>query len=285
MAQATAAAETVNEIFSLSDAVRDTLNEIAQQLVNYAPQFIGAAVLLLAGWALASALALSAQKLVQGLDSLFARVDKSDNFTGEQIKRSYARIARKLVFWTVMLFFFAVATNILGWDLFSGWFQNIFTYLPGIITGMVVILGGFLLSNLAKSAIISTAQRAGIQKSLVMAKVVQIAIIFSAIIIGVEQIGLNIGFLSNIIVAVITLSLAGFVLAFSLGARTLVANIIAAQYVRRHCEPGDYMTIADTEGEVIEISQASIVLETETGKSVIPAKFFHEQVCHIKSRQ
>lgn len=285
MAQATAANETVNEIFSLSDAVRDTLNEIAQQLVNYAPQFIGAAVLLLLGWALASALALSAQKLVQGLDSLFARVDKSDRITGEQFKRSYAKIARKLVFWTVMLFFLAVATNILGWDLFSGWFRDIFAYLPGIITGMVVILGGFLLSNLAKSAIVSTAQRAGIARSLVMAKVVQIAIIFSAIIIGVEQIGLNIGFLSNIIVAVITISLAGIVLAFSLGARTLVANIIAAQYLRRHCEPGDYLTIAETEGEVIEISQASIVLETEAGKSIVPAKLFHEQVCHIKSRQ
>lgn len=285
MAQATAATETVNELFSLSDAVRDTLNGIAQQLVNYAPQFIGAAVLLLVGWALASALALSAHKLVQGLDSLFARVEKNNNFTGEQFRRSYAKIARRLVFWTVMLFFFAVATNILGWDLFSGWFRDIFTYLPGIITGMVVILGGFLLSNLAKSAIISTAQRAGIQQSLVMAKVVQIAIIFSAIIIGVEQIGLNIGFLSNIIIAVITIALAGIVLAFSLGARALVANIIAAQYFRRHCEPGDYLTIADTEGEVIEISQASIVLETEAGKTIIPAKLFHEQVSHIKSRQ
>tara|TARA_R100001377_G_scaffold85283_1_gene71245 strand:- start:821 stop:1678 length:858 start_codon:yes stop_codon:yes gene_type:complete len=285
MAQATAASETVNEIFNLSDAVRDTLYEIAQQLINYAPQFIGAAVLLLAGWALASALAISAQKLVQGLDSLFARVDKSDNFTGEQFKRSYARIARKLVFWTVMLFFFAVAANILGWDLFSGWFRDIVTYLPGIITGMVVILGGFLLSNLAKSAIVSTAARAGVQQSLVMAKVVQIAIIFSAIIIGVEQIGLNIGFLSNIILVIIAISLSGLVLAFSLGARTLVANIIAAQYLRRHCEPGDHLSIADTEGEVIEISQASIVLETETGKSIIPAKLFHEQVCHIKARQ
>ena len=212
-------------------------------------------------------------------------MEKSDGVSGENFKRSYARIARKLVFWTVMLFFFAVATNVLGWDLFAGWFHDIFTYLPGIITGMIVILGGFLLSNLAKSAIISAAHRAGIQQSLVMAKVVQIAIIFSAVIIGVEQIGLNIGFLSNVIVVVIAILLAGVVLAFSLGARTLVANIIAAQYIRRHCEPGDSLSIADTEGEVIEISQASIVLETEHGKSVIPAKLFHEQITHIRPRQ
>lgn len=285
MAQESPVASSVNEIFNLSDAIRDTLTEISQQLLHYAPQFIGAAILLLFGWAIASGFALSAQKLVQGLDVLYARVEKSDRAATERVTHSYAKIASKLVFWTVMLFFFAVATNILGWDFFSDWFQEIFIYLPGIITGLVVILGGFLLSNLAKSAIISAAHRAGIQQSLVMAKVVQIAIIFSAIIIGVEQIGLNIGFLSNIIVVVIAVSLSGVVLAFSLGARTLVANIVAAQYVRRHCEPGDTLTIADTEGEVIEIAQASIILETEHGKSIIPAKLFHEQVCHIKPRQ
>ncbi len=285
MAQESPVTSSVSEIFNLSDAIRETLAEISQQLLHYAPQFIGAAILLLFGWAIASAFALSAQKLVQGLDVLYARVDKSERAASKSVTHSYAKIARKLVFWTVMLFFFAVATNILGWDFFASWFQEIFLYLPGIITGLVVILGGFLLSNLAKSAIISAAHRAGIQQSLVMAKVVQIAIIFSAIIIGVEQIGLNIGFLSNIIVVVIAVTLAGVVLAFSLGARTLVANIIAAQYVRRHCEPGDSLHIAQTEGEIIEIAQASIVIETEQGQSIIPAKLFHEQISHIKRRK
>tara|TARA_R110000824_G_scaffold288508_2_gene476484 strand:- start:53859 stop:54716 length:858 start_codon:yes stop_codon:yes gene_type:complete len=277
--------ENTETLFSWGAAIRETLNDISQQLVSYAPQVIGAAALLLIGWGIAKALSLSAQKLIQSLDSLFARVNRSTDFNQEKIKHSYAKIISKTVYWIVMIFFLAVAANILGWDLFSGWLEELFAYLPGIITGMLIILGGFLLSNLAKTAIITAAHKAGIQQSQVMAKVIQIAIICGAIIIGVEQIGLNIGFLSNIIVAVIAILLAGAVLAFSLGAKDLVANIIGAQYFRKHCEAGDHLKIADTEGEIIEVSQASIVIENANGKSIIPAKYFHEYVSHIRTRQ
>ena len=116
-----------------------------------------------------------------------------------------------------------------------------------------------------------------------MARSVQLVIIFSTIIIGVEQIGLNIGFLSNLIVATVAILLAGAALAFSLGARHLVANIIGAQYTRKYCHVGDRIRIGDTEGEIIELSQASIILETKNGRAVIPAKFFHEEVSLIRS--
>lgn len=285
MADSRIVTENSDSLFSWGEAIRETLNDISQQLVSYAPQFIGAAALLLIGWGIAKALSISAQKLVESLDSLFSRVNRHTEFNQEKIKHSYAKIISKSVYWIIMIFFLAVAANILGWDLFSGWLEALFAYLPGIITGMFIILGGFLLSNLAKTAIISAAHKAGVQQSQVMAKVIQIAIICGAIIIGVEQIGLNIGFLSNIIVSVIAILLAGAVLAFSLGARDLVANIIGAQYLRKHCEAGDHLKIADTEGEIIEVSQSSIVIENADGKTIIPAKYFHEHVSHIRSRK
>jgi len=118
-----------------------------------------------------------------------------------------------------------------------------------------------------------------------MARSVQIVIIFSSIIIGVEQIGLNIDFLSNIIVATVAILVAGAALAFSLGARNMVANIIGAQYTRRYCKVGDRIRIGDLEGEIVELSQAFIVLETQRGQATIPAKYFHEQVSIINSDQ
>jgi len=116
-----------------------------------------------------------------------------------------------------------------------------------------------------------------------MARAVQIVIIFSAIIIGVEQIGLNIGFLSNVIVASIAILLAGAALAFSLGAKNMAANIIGAQYTLKYCRVGDKIKIGDIEGEIIELAQACIVIETGSGQAIIPAKFFHEQVSLINA--
>lgn len=267
--------------FEWGAAIEETYTDLSQQFIAFFPQLLGTAALLLLGYVLARTLALSARKLVEGLDALFVRLTHSHSIDRERIQRSYALIISKLVFWVVLLFFFAVSANVLGWNLFSGWLDRIVSYVPGLVTGLVIILGGFLLGGFAHTGVTTATQRAQLEQSALMARAAQIVIIFSAIIIGVEQIGLNIGFLSNLIVVVIAILLAGAALAFSLGARNLVANVIGAQYTRRHCRVGDFLRLGEVEGEIVEVAQASIVVATENGKAVIPAKQFHEQVCFI----
>lgn len=263
--------------FNWQSAIDETFTDFSQQLINYFPQLIGTIGVLLLGWLVAHTLSLSTRKVIQGLDVIFARFTRIDGINQERIQGSYSVIISKIVFWIVMIFFLTVAANILGWDVFAGWLDSIVSYLPGLISGLIIILGGFLLSNFAKATISSAADKAGMTQSAGMARAVQIVIIFSAIIIGVEQIGLNIGFLSNVIVASIAILLAGAALAFSLGAKNMVANIIGAQYTRKYCRVGDKIKIGDIEGEIIELAQACIVIETGSGQAIIPAKFFHEQ--------
>ena len=271
--------------FEWGAAIEQTFNDLSQQFVQYFPQLVGTATLLLVGWIVAKTLAVSAEKLIEGLDALFVRFAHAESGHHERIQHSYALIIGKLVFWVVMVFFMTVGANILGWDLFSGWLDRIVSYLPGLITGLLIILGGFLLSNLARAGIITAAQRAGLEQSRLMARAAQIVIIFSAVIIGVEQIGLNIGFLSTLSVVIVAILLAGAALAFSLGARELVANVIGAQSTRRHCRVGDRIRIGAVEGEIVEVAQASIVVATGDGRAVIPAKVFHEEICFITPAQ
>jgi len=272
--------------FEWGPAIDATFNQLSQQIVQIFPQLLGTVSLLLLGYLLAKTLALSTSKLVEGLDALFVRLTHhTENVNRERIKHSWARIAGKGVFWVVLLFFFAVGARILGWNLFSGWFDRIVGYVPGLVTGLLIMIGGFILGNLARSGITTAAQRAALEQSAIMARAAQVIIVFSAIIIGIEQIGLNVDFLSNIIVVVVGILLAGGALAFSLGARTLVANVIGAQYTRRHARVGDHLRIGAIAGEIMEISQASIVVATDAGKAVVPAKMFHEEISVITPRQ
>ncbi len=276
-------AASADSDFSWQAVINDTFIQFTQQIIEYFPQVLATIGVLLIGWLAAHALSLSTRKLILGLDALFGRITKIDNINRERIQTSYSLIISKVVFWIVILFSLAVGANILGWELFTGWLESIVGYLPGLVSGLAIILGGFLLSNLAKSTIYSAAERAHITQSAGMARSVQIVIIFSSIIIGVEQIGLNIDFLSNIIVASVAILLAGAALAFSLGARTMVANIIGAQYARKYCKIGDRIRVGELEGEIVEMSQAFIVLETQRGQATIPAKYFHEQISIINT--
>lgn len=275
-----------SDIFSVDrwqQAIAASFQQFAEQIAIYLPQLLAALVIFLIGWVLAYLFSRIARRLIQGLDFVFARLARADANRGEQLKKSYAFIVEKAVFWVTIVFFVTVSANVLGWALFSRWMDSIIAYLPGLLTGLLIIMAGFLLGNFTHSALMAAALRSGIGQSAMMSRSAQIIIVFAAIIIGVEQIGLDVDFLSTLIVVLIGTLFAGAALAFSLGARTLVANLLGAQYSRKHCRLGETLRIGELEGKVVEITQLSIVLDTEQGRAVIPAKQFNEMVSiHIE---
>lgn len=265
-------------LFSWQEAITHTYEKLTTQIVIFAPQIIGAILLLIAGWIVAQILCVISRKLVRSFDSLFQRVAQADGAQQEKIKRSYAAIVSKFVFWTVMIFFISAAANMLGWQMFSNWMNSVVTHLPSLVTGLLIILGGFLLGNSARSVVIRAAQSANIEQGLFLARVSQVVILVTALIVGIEQIGVNVDFLTNMLVVTVGVFLSGAALAFGMGARTFVANIIGGQDVRKHCRVGEQMRLGGVEGNVVEITQTSIILDTELGRTAIPAKLFQEQV-------
>lgn len=259
-------------------AINNTFHDLSQQLIDYAPQLVGAILLLTAGWATAFLLKLAARKLVQGLDALFSRFQHEDDAEAARLQKSYANIVGSLVFWSVLVFFIAASANMLGWEMFTGWVDSLVGFLPKLVSGLLIILIGFLVANAARGAILSTVAAADIGQSQLLARLVQIVILFSSVVIGAEQIGLNVQFLTSVIVVVIGTLLAGAALSFGLGATNLVANIIGAQHARKQCRIGEHMKIGQYEGDLLEVTRTAIVLDCADGRAVIPAKCFLEEV-------
>ncbi len=265
-----------NATSNWQDSLAQTYQEFYTQIIAYSPQILGALLFLFIGWLAAHALRIAIKKLIGGLDTLFQRMFKSDHAAHERVKRSYSVIISGAVFWIVIIFSIAAAANMLGWDMFSNWLGNVITYLPNLITGLLIILAGFLLGNGAKSATFGAATAAGIEQVELVGRSVQVIIMFTALVIGVEQIGINIGFITNVSLVIIGVLSAGGALAFGLGAKDLIANVIGAQYTRKHCRIGEHMQIGTAQGVVIEVSQTSIVLDNGVARVVVPAKLFHE---------
>jgi len=264
-------------------SLTQTYDEFTTQFIAFAPQLAGAITLLVAGWVVAHAFRVGTRKLVRSFDSLFQNAERTDDAKQRQIKSSYAVIISKLVFWIVVIFFIAVAANMLGWNMISSWMAGIGVYIPNLITGLVIILAGFLLGNVTGKAVAGGAVSAGLDHAGELGRIMQLVITFTALVIGVEQIGINVSFLTDVLIVIVGVLFAGGALAFSFGAKTLVANIIGAQYLRKHCRIGEQMRIGDVEGNIIEVSQTAIVLDTEFGRAVVPAKYFQEQISNFKS--
>lgn len=269
--------------FSWHESLSITYEELTAQIISIAPQLIGALAILIVGWIIALILRVVTRKLVRGFDSLFNTLAKKGGARQEAIKRSYAKVVSRIVFWIVMLFFIAAAANLLGWNMFSTWMDKIITYLPNLVSGLLIILAGFILSGIARAGIVNTTSSAGISQGSMLARIAQIVILFTAMVVGIEQIGINVDFLTNVLIVVVGVLLFGGALAFGLGAKTLVANIIGAQYLRKHCRIGEKMQVGDVEGVVVEVTQTMIVLDANSVRVVVPAKKFQEVTSSFSS--
>lgn len=263
------------------EALSKGLQNLAMQLLEYLPRIALAVIVLLVGWVLARLLRMLIVRAVGWLDLYWQRLIARRGLAQLQSRHPPARIVGELVFWLLMLIFVTLATDILGLGVFGIWLREIVTYLPLVAAGMLIVLVGFVVSSLVRDLIGSAATSAGLSQGDLLGRSAQVVILFIAIIIGVDQIGIDIAFLSVVAGIVLAAVLGSIALAFGLGARTHVSNIIAANQLRNIYQVGDKVRIGDIEGRIAEINVSRVLIETEAGSVDVPAKLFDEQVTII----
>jgi small-conductance mechanosensitive channel len=232
-------------------------------------------VLLIVGWLAARFAKVLTLRLVTLLDGAIQRLFQRRGATAPPSALASGRVVGELVFWVVMLFFLTAAMHILGVETFTAWMHRVLGYLPTLVVGALIILAGFLVSSLARDIVIAAAPLETASRRL-LGRGAQAIILVTAIVIGADQIGINITFVVIITSVILAALLGGVALALSLGARTYVANLIGARYLRETYRVGQRVRIGEQEGRVLEFSATAIVLETTAGRMNIPGKVFNE---------
>jgi len=269
---------------TLKEQFVDNYYEILESFTEYVPDLLISAALLVVGFVCARMFEKLTEKLIDKLDfSLYsAREHDSANYKKHQnIKKYYSFIIGRVVFWAVIAFFLLTVANVLEFKILSEWGAVLMSYMPKFLGGVVVILGGFIVSNLIYNAILRSGKLSNASKAVRPARGVQLIIIFATTIIGLEHIGINSYLLNNILIVVVAASCAGLAIAFSLGSRDLVANIIGAQYVKKHCKVGQKFSTNQVSGDIVEITSISIILKTNEGIMMVPAKLFNTQISSL----
>lgn len=260
------------------------LQNTATQVVEYLPRVAAAMLVLVVGWLMARMARSIIIKGISRLEQLWQVFIARRGLAQTQSRHPPARIIGELIFWLLILVFITLSTEILGLDIVGNWLAGLVTFLPVAIAGILIVLVGYVLSSLARDLVSSTALTVGTARADLLGRIVQTIILFTAVIIGVGQIGINVAFLIMIAGIVLAAMLGGLALAFGLGARTHVSNIIAANQLRTIYKVGDRICVGEIEGRIIQITVSRILLETETGMVDIPAKIFDEEITYITEK-
>lgn len=262
----------------LSAGIRDSLSELTRWLIAQQPRLLSAAALLLAGWLLALALRMVAVRLFRALERIVPGRALRSGLPRLTIERQISDIIGLIVFWAVLLFFVAAAADALGLPVLSASLAGLGFYVPRLLGAVLVVVVGLVVGNLARDAVTAAAAAAGTPFAPAVGQIVRVAILIAASLIAVAELGIDITLLTAILSVALAAVLGAFALAFGLGARTAVSNIIGAHYLRQTFEPGQTVRFGEVQGTLAAITATAVVLRVADGQVVVPAKQFSESV-------
>ena len=267
----------MNGYAGLRDSLVAAIGQIGARLAEYLPSVLGAAVLMLSGWIIARLLRGAAVKLLGVVEAVLHRVSWVRGRATPSLPSASVEIVGSILFWVVILFFVAAATQVLGLAVFSAWLKDLVAYLPTLVAGAMIVLAGVLLSGLARDLTTAALPALPERQRMLLGRIVQGTVLLAAVVVGADQIGIRITFLVILAAVVAGAVVSGVALAVSLGARSFIGNLIGAHYLRQAFGVGQRVRVAGFEGNIVDLTAVSLVMETEEGRVTLPGKIFNEE--------
>ena len=173
-----------------------------------------------------------------------------------------------LVFGTVLALSIIIAVRLLEISQLTVWLDSVLAYLPRFLLGVFIIGVGNVLGALLRN--LTAGVLAQGDSDATLPRLVHVVVVIVAVITGLQQIGIDISFITQLSLIVLASLLGALSIAFALGARQYVANLMAQSELARYAT-GDRLRIDDDEGVIVEVYRTGLTLATEDGRVSIPA--------------
>ncbi len=258
-------------------AVINTVEHIAVQLAEHLPNILIATILLLTGWLLANGLRRLTLRMMPRVFRLVPSEPFRRGLKTSGMERGITEALGGIVYWVVILLFIAGATDVLGLPVVATLAAGIAKYLPSVIAAVLIVILGIVAGNIARTTVSTATTSAGLPYGDLPGRVAQVVILLITAVVAIDQIGINSTFIVVLIAIFLGTTLGGLALAFGLGARGTVSNLLASHYLLQNYQVGQRIRIGAIEGRIIEMNNVAVLLDTPEGRVLLPASEFHNQ--------
>ncbi len=262
----------------MSQELLSDLNNLVQTIRQLLPSVVAATALILIGLLLARLLGSFSRRLTRGALERLGRSNAIHNaLERTNMSSTIPKIVAAFVFWLVFLFFAATALEALGLPVVTDSLGRFVYYLPNVLAAALIVAAGLVIGTIVRGLVATAAVSAGVAFASVLGRVAYGVILLIAFVIALDELGIDSGALIVMLTVTSGSVLAGLGLAFGLGAHTAVSNIIASHYVAQAYAVGQTIRIGEIEGQVAETTPTAVVIWTERGRVLVPAKKFNEE--------
>lgn len=185
----------------------------------------------------------------------------------------------KLAYFLVLSLLAKTASDALGLVAISSAIGAFFAYLPNIIAALLLLILGTTLGQFAGQMVTQAAESAGVDSASTLGRLVSALIVFIVAMMAIGQLKIDTEMVRIVTSFFLGAGALAFGLAFGLGTRDIVRNIVTGFYARKVLVVGKDLEVAGESGVLTAITATHAVLSSDGRNIIVANSNFLEQPC------
>lgn len=236
------------------------------------PILIQAVVLFVIGYILAKITASVLGKTLKKVkfDDLSTKLKLDEPMRIIGANKGLSTLVADVVFFFIMLAVTVSTARNLGIEVLTTLVQDIIDFMPRVFISVMILLAGYIIATKIKEVLINVTKSLGGSAGSVLGNILYYFIMVIVVITAIEQLGVNTNLISNNILVVVSVILFAGAVAYGYAAREILRNMLSSFYSKKNFHKGQRIRIGDLEGEILEIDNTSVILQTTLHKVIVP---------------
>jgi hypothetical protein len=274
----------MDTITNWKDLTYNSLNEMGINIMKAIPNILGAIIVLLIGWLITKIALFLLKKILNfsKVDRLTEIINERNIFGKADIKFNTSSVILGFVKWIMFLVFLIIASDIMNWKIVSVEIGNLLRYLPKLFSAIALFMVGLYIANFVKKAIKGVFDSFDLSGAKAISSLVFYIISIIITITALNQAGIDTQIITNNLTIILGAFLAAVAIAFGLGSKDVVGDLLRAFYTRKNFEVGQIIHFKNIKGTIEAIDNITMSVKTEKGRVILPIKDVVENEVEIE---
>jgi small-conductance mechanosensitive channel len=193
------------------------------------------------------------------------------------LRQQLSLLLPKLAYFLFIFLLAKTASDALGLIAISNAIGAFFSYLPNVIAALLLLVLGTTIGQFTGRMVTQAAESSGVESAPTLGKLVSFLIVFLIARMAIGQLKIDTEMVRIVTSFVLGAAALGFGLAFGLGTRDIVRNIVTGFYARKFLAIGKTLTVAGHSGTLTSITATHAILSSEGHEILVANATFLKQ--------
>ncbi len=277
--------KATEQITDFGDLFMSSLKTFTDQIAAALPGVVKALAILIIGWLIAKFIGFVFARFLKlvKFDEAADRFSVSNLLERANLEMRPSQLVSKFVYWTLMLLVIIMTTDSLGWTIVSQQISELIGFIPKLFSGIIIFVIGLYIASFLRDLIRAATSSLGGGMGRMIGGFVFYFIMITVTLTVMKQIGIYSELFIYIMLMVIGATLLAAGISYGIASVGVMSNMLGSFLGRKTFKIGQYIMLDDLNGEIIDITNVSVILRTDDGdKIVIPTKKLIDREVRIK---